>query len=56
MRVLHHAPGTAEARQSGYKVIDPVTVLMTHFGEIVQSEMATLVTRAVVVKLLDEVR
>jgi len=46
----------AEARQAGYKVIDPITVLITHFGEIVQSEMATLVTRGVVVRMLDDVR
>lgn len=46
----------SEARQASFKVIDPLTVLITHFGEIVQSEMATLVTRAVVVKMLDEVR
>ena len=46
----------AEARQAAFKVVDPITVLITHFGEIVQSEMATLVTRAVVVKMLDDVR
>jgi flagellar biosynthesis protein FlhA len=50
------ASAAAEARQGGLKVIDPVTVVMTHFAEIVQSEMATLVTRAVVVKMLDDVR
>ncbi|HEX8223886.1 MAG TPA: flagellar biosynthesis protein FlhA [Allosphingosinicella sp.] len=46
----------AEAREAGLKVIDPVTVLMTHFAEIVQGEMATLVTRAVVVKMLEDTR
>jgi len=45
-----------EARRAGLKVIDPVTVLMTHFAEIVQSEMATLVTRSVVVKMLEDTR
>jgi len=45
-----------ETRKAGVKVIDPVTVLMTHFAEIVQSEMATLVTRPVVVKMLEEAR
>jgi flagellar biosynthesis protein FlhA len=45
-----------EARQAGLKVIDPVTVLMTHFAEIVQGEMATLVTRSVVVKMLEDTR
>lgn len=47
---------TAEARDLGLRVIDPVTVLITHFGEIVRSEMPTLVTRAVVVKMLEEAR
>jgi flagellar biosynthesis protein FlhA len=46
----------AEAREMGLRVIDPVTVLVTHFGEIVRSEMPTLVTRAVVVKMLEEAR
>jgi flagellar biosynthesis protein FlhA len=46
----------ADARLAGLKVIDPVTVLMTHFAEIVQSEMATLVTRSVVVKMLEDTR
>jgi flagellar biosynthesis protein FlhA len=47
---------SAEARELGLRVIDPVTVLITHFGEIVRSEMPTLVTRSVVVKMLEEVR
>ena len=50
------AKAAEEARQAGLKVIDPVTVLMTHFAEIVQGEMATLVTRAVVVKMLEDTR
>jgi flagellar biosynthesis protein FlhA len=50
------AGAAEEARQAGLKVIDPVTVLMTHFAEIVQGEMATLVTRAVVVKMLEDTR
>lgn len=44
------------ARETGGRIVDPVTVLMTHFGEIVRSEMATLVTRPVVLKLLDDAR
>lgn len=44
------------ARRAGVNVIDPMTVLITHFAEIVQSEIATLVTRSVVVKLLEDVR
>jgi len=46
----------AQARESGFKVIDPVTVLVTHLGEIVQSEMAMLLSRTVVLKMLDDVR
>lgn len=46
----------AEARQTGLRIIDPVTVLITHFGEIVRSEMATLVTRPVIVKMLEDAR
>jgi flagellar biosynthesis protein FlhA len=46
----------ADARQSGVKVIDPLTVLITHFAEIVESEMGTLVTRSVVMHMLEEVR
>ncbi|MDQ4087014.1 MAG: flagellar biosynthesis protein FlhA [Pseudomonadota bacterium] len=47
---------SAEARQAGLKVIDPVTVLVTHFGEIVQSEFPTLLTRPTVVRMLEGVR
>lgn len=50
------AAAAEQARQAGLKVIDPVTVLMTHFAEIVQGEMATLMTRAVVVKMLEDTR
>jgi flagellar biosynthesis protein FlhA len=50
------ASAAEQARQAGLKVIDPVTVLMTHFAEIVQGEMATLMTRAVVVKMLEDTR
>ncbi|MFA6125573.1 MAG: flagellar biosynthesis protein FlhA [Sphingomonas sp.] len=45
-----------QARDAGLRIVDPVTVLMTHFGEIVRSEMATLVTRPVIVKMLDDTR
>jgi len=44
------------ARQAGVKLIDPVTVLITHFSEIVRGEIATLLTRSVVVRMLEEVR
>lgn len=49
-------PLAGEARAAGLRIVDPVTVLVTHFGEIVRSEMATLVTRPVIVKMLDDAR
>jgi flagellar biosynthesis protein FlhA len=50
-------PATAaEARAAGLKVVDPMTVLLTHFGDIVRSELGALMTRAVVAKMLEEVR
>lgn len=50
-------PGQAEeARAAKLRVVDPVTVVITHFGEIVRSEMAMLVTRPVVVTMLEDVR
>lgn len=45
-----------ETRRAGVKLIDPMTVLITHFSEIVRGEIATLLTRGVVVKMLEEVR
>lgn len=50
------AADTAGARAEGYTVVDPVTVLATHFGEIVRSEIATLFTRSAAVEALEEVR
>ncbi len=44
------------ARTAGYTIVDPLTVLVTHFGEIVRGETATLLTRSAVASLLDEVR
>jgi len=44
------------ARTAGYTIVDPITVMVTHFGEIVRGETATLLTRAVVTSLLGEVR
>jgi flagellar biosynthesis protein FlhA len=50
-------PGQAEeARSLGYSVIDPLSVLMTHFGEVVRAEAPTLLTRATVVRMLEDVR
>lgn len=45
-----------EASEAGYNVIDPETVLIAHFNEILRAEVATLLTRAVTGELLDSVR
>ncbi|MEI9851964.1 MAG: flagellar biosynthesis protein FlhA [Sphingomonas sp.] len=51
------APDAAEAaRAAGHTIVDPLTVMLTHFGEIARGESATLLTRAVVAALLAEVR
>jgi flagellar biosynthesis protein FlhA len=47
---------TSAAREAGYTTVDPVTVFLTHFGELVRTEAAALLNRAAVVGLLDEVR
>ncbi len=44
------------ARTAGYTLIDPVTVLMTHAGEIFRAEAAKLLSRADVVGMLEGVR
>ncbi len=44
------------ARDSGYSVVDAETVLTAHLSEVVKSEIATLLTRAATVELLDQVR
>jgi flagellar biosynthesis protein FlhA len=41
---------------AGLQIVEPVTVLMMHFSEIISSEISTLVTRPVVMKLLEGVR
>jgi len=46
----------ANARQSGVKIVDPITVLVTHFAEVVRGEIASLLTRSVVVSFLEQVR
>lgn len=45
-----------EAQSSGYTVVDPASVMMTHFGEIVASEAASLLTRPMMVELVDQIR
>ncbi|WP_447726047.1 flagellar biosynthesis protein FlhA [Sphingomonas koreensis] len=44
------------ARAAGYTIVDPVTVLMTHFTDIARTEANALLTRSVVAALLDGVR
>lgn len=46
----------AEARDAGFSVIDGETVFMTHFSELIKTEMPSLLTRAQTVELLDLVR
>jgi flagellar biosynthesis protein FlhA len=47
---------SASARESGYSVVDPLTVFITHLGEVAKAEAATLLTRADTMALLDGVR
>jgi flagellar biosynthesis protein FlhA len=44
------------AREDGYTIIDPITVFITHLGEIMRVEAPTLLMRGSVSKLLEEVR
>jgi len=48
--------GEDAARAAGLTVIDPITVLMTQFSEVVSSEVATLLTRPVVTRLIEDAR
>ena len=45
-----------QAEDAGYSVIDPETVMLTHFGEVMKQEVGTLLTRAVTADLLDQLR
>lgn len=45
-----------KARQAGFKLIDPLTVIVTHLGEVLHSELSMLLARGSVVRMLDEVR
>lgn len=44
------------AREAGFTLVDPITVLMTHLGEILRLEASSLLTRVDVVAMLDGVR
>ncbi len=50
------ADEAAEARREGYTLVEAETALMTHLSEILRQEMPNLLTRAVTVELLDQVR
>ncbi|MEI9997592.1 MAG: flagellar biosynthesis protein FlhA [Rhizomicrobium sp.] len=50
------AGATDRARELGYTLVDPVTVMMTHLGELLRKEAALLLSRADVVVLLEGVR
>jgi flagellar biosynthesis protein FlhA len=45
-----------EAGYAGYSAIEPETVMVTHFGEIVRSEVTSLLTRSTTGELLDQLR
>jgi flagellar biosynthesis protein FlhA len=44
------------AREAGYTLVDPVTVMMTHLGELLRAEAALLLSRADTVAMLEGVR
>lgn len=44
------------ARMAGYTLVDPVTVLMTHLGEMLRRDASLLLSRADVVAMLEGVR
>lgn len=48
--------GEEEARAAGYTVVDPISLMMTHFGEIVGAEASSLLTRQTMVELIDQIR
>jgi len=50
------AATSERARLAGYTLVDPVTVMMTHLGELMKNEAALLLSRADVVTLLEGVR
>lgn len=45
-----------EAEQKGYSVVAPETAMVTHFMEVVRSEVTSLVTRASVAEILEALR
>jgi len=45
-----------KARSAGFKLIDPITVIITHLSEVLHGELAMLLSRSTVVRMLDGVR
>ncbi len=45
-----------QAQDVGYTLVDPITVLITHLGEVIRTEAPLLLSRADVVSLLEGVR
>jgi flagellar biosynthesis protein FlhA len=45
-----------QAQEAGYTLVDPITTLMTHLGEVLRTEAALLLSRASVVAMLEGVR
>jgi flagellar biosynthesis protein FlhA len=45
-----------KARAAGYTLVDPVTVFITHLAEVLKANVAQLLTRADVSRMLDAVR
>lgn len=46
----------ADGQAAGWTLVDPVTVMVTHLGEVLRTEAPTLLTRSATVRLLDGVR
>lgn len=46
----------AAAREAGYTVVDPATVLMTHISEVVRQQSPNLLTRAETERVVERVR
>lgn len=45
-----------QAREAGYTVVDPVTVIMTHLSEIFRKQSSNLLTRAETERLIDRIK
>jgi len=46
----------AKARRTGYTIVDPVTVMLTHLTEVIKANVPRLLSRASVMELLEQVR